>query len=57
MRKLPVFIVAFILATGAFWVIMLTTPPKTEAAPSVPFSIYDMTIEKNLQMADFTEAS
>jgi hypothetical protein len=36
---------------------MLTTPPKTEAATSVPFSIYDMTIEKNLPMAEATDAS
>ena len=57
MRKLPVFIVALIVATGAFWVTMLTIPPKTEAAPSAPFSIYDMTIERNLPMADFPEAS
>jgi hypothetical protein len=57
MRKLPIIIVALIVATGAFWATMLTTPPKTEAAASVPFSIYDMTIEKNLPMAEFTDAS
>jgi hypothetical protein len=57
MRKLPIFIVALIVATGAFWVTMLTTPPKTVAAPSVPFSIYDMTIEKNLPTAEFADAS
>ena len=57
MRKLPIFIVALIVATGAFWVTMLTTPPKTEASTTVPFSIYEMTIEKNLPMAEFADAS
>jgi hypothetical protein len=57
MRKIPTFVAALIVATGAFWATMLTTPPKTEAATSVPFSIYDMTIEKNLPMAEATDAS
>lgn len=33
MRALNVFLAAFALATGAFWFTMLSSPPKTVAAP------------------------
>ncbi len=32
MRTLGLFATAFLLATGAFWLTMLTSPPTTEAA-------------------------
>lgn len=35
MRSLSLFLVALTLATSAFWLTMLTSPPKTEAAPQV----------------------
>ncbi|MBB2964366.1 hypothetical protein [Methylobacterium sp. R2-1] len=34
MRAIYVFLLAFALATGAFWATMLTNPPKTRAAPT-----------------------
>ncbi|MFC7663638.1 hypothetical protein ACFQWF_14345 [Methylorubrum suomiense] len=34
MRNLGLFATAFIVATGAFWLTMLTIPPTTEAAPT-----------------------
>lgn len=57
MRKLSVFLVALIVATGAFWGTMLTVPPKTEAAQPLPsINIGDLTIQANLPVADPTDA-
>ncbi len=55
MRKLPLFILALIVATGAFWATMLTTPPTTEA--SVPpaiggINVYDLMNGTTLPMAE-----
>ena len=52
MRKLPLFAVALIVATGAFWVTMLTTPPQTEAAQPLPsINVNDIMIESGLLLA------
>ena len=58
MRKLSLFVAAFIVATGAFWAIMLTNPPKTEAAGQSGgiFSIDDIAIPKNLPTAEPADA-
>ncbi len=57
MRKLPLFLVALIVAAGAFWATMLTTPPQTEAAqPSASLNINDLMIGKDLPVADATDA-
>jgi hypothetical protein len=56
MRKFSLFLVAFIVAAGAFWVTMLTTPPTTEAAqPSAGINISDLTIQKGLLTAESIE--
>ncbi|WP_245421435.1 MULTISPECIES: hypothetical protein [Methylobacteriaceae] len=34
MRAIYLFMLAFSLATGAFWATMLTSPPKSRAAPT-----------------------
>ena len=34
MRAIYVFLLAFAVATGAFWATMITSPPKTRAAPT-----------------------
>ena len=57
MRKLPIFIVALIVATGAFWATMLTTPPKTEAAqPGASININDIIVQSGLPLAEPTDA-
>ncbi len=44
--------VAFVLATGAFWLTMLKDPPRTIAAePSAAFSISDIKIPSTLPFA------
>jgi hypothetical protein len=35
-RGLGLFAMAFVVATGAFWANMLTSPPKTEAVIAAP---------------------
>lgn len=55
MRKLSLFIAAFIVATGAFWATMLTTPPTTEAAVQPTgggINVYDMMNGTSLPSAD-----
>jgi hypothetical protein len=58
MRKLSLFVAAFIVATSAFWVIMLTDPPKTEAAgqSGAVFSVDDIAIPKDLPTAEPADA-
>ncbi len=50
---------AFLLATGAFWTVMLNDPPKTEAAdPSASvkaFSPLDLPMPLGLPIADHAE--
>ena len=36
MRKLSIFLTALVVAAGAFWATMLTTPPQTVAAQPLP---------------------
>ncbi len=44
---------AFVIATGAFWVTMLKDPPKTIAAdPSTAFSVMDIKIPSGLPIAE-----
>lgn len=51
MRKLKMFAVAFVLATGAFWVTMLKDPPKTMAADPMPsIVIQDLKIPSDLPL-------
>ncbi len=53
MRKLPLFIVALIVATGAFWLTMVSTPPTTEAAqPRASINVNDIMIENGLSLAE-----
>ena len=57
MRKLPIFIVALIVATGAFWATMLTAPPQTEAAQPLPsININDLMVQSGLPLADPSDA-
>jgi hypothetical protein len=45
MRKPSLFILAVVVAAGAFWVTMLTTPPKTQASVQPinnGIDVYDM---------------
>ena len=53
MRKLPLFIVAVMVATGAFWATMLTSPPKTVASmqSSAGLNISAIAIPANLPLA------
>ncbi len=45
--------VAFVLATGAFWVTMLKDPPKTVAAdPSFSFSVQDIKVPTGIPTAE-----
>ena len=59
MRKLPLFALALIVAAGAFWVTMLTTPPITEASvqpTSGGIDVYDLMTGTTLPMAEPTDA-
>lgn len=57
MRKLPLFAAALIVATGAFWATMLTTPPKTEAAqPLASININDLVVQSGLPLAEPSDA-
>ena len=49
MRKLGVFAAAFALATGAFWVTMLTSPPKLEAAVQTQIDTRELTLKAHLE--------
>ncbi len=57
-QRVRLFIAAFVLATGAFWVTMLTDPPRTEASvqttPSV--NISDIAVRAGLPVADLPDA-
>lgn len=55
MRNLGLFATAFLLATGAFWLTMLTSPPTTEAAPHASMDIKALTVKASPPMAaDYT---
>ena len=43
---------AFALATGAFWLVMVKDPPKSEAADPTSFSIMDMKVPSDLPLAE-----
>ena len=45
MRALSLLAAAFVLAAGAFWITMLTTPPKSEAALSSGINTQELTIK------------
>ena len=45
MRVLSLLAAAFVLAAGAFWVTMLTVPPKSEAALSSGINTQELTIK------------
>jgi hypothetical protein len=45
MRVLSLLAAAFVLAAGAFWVTMLTAPPKSEAALSAGINTQELTIK------------
>ena len=49
MRKLGLFAAAFALATGAFWITMLTSPPKLEAAVQTRIDTRDLTLKAHLE--------
>jgi hypothetical protein len=40
-RRVSLFAAAFVVATGAFWATMLTSPPQTEASAK-PFSVLEL---------------
>ena len=56
-RTLRNFGLAFLVATGAFWAVMLQDPPKTVAAdPSTsaqPFSPLDLKVSFDLPTGDY----
>lgn len=58
MRKFSIFVAALIVATGTFWAIMLTDPPKTGAAgqAGAVFSVDDIAIPKDLSTAEPADA-
>jgi hypothetical protein len=57
MRNVKLFAVAFVLATGAFWFVMATEPPKTIAETSRPsISLYDMVTPAGLKSPDGADA-
>ena len=45
MRKLSLLAVALALATGAFWMTMLASPPKSEAAMQMRIDTRDLTLK------------
>ncbi|WP_336490003.1 hypothetical protein [Methylobacterium nigriterrae] len=45
MRALSLLAAAFVLAAAAFWVTMLTTPPKSDAALRSGINIQELTIK------------
>ena len=47
MRVLSLLAAAFVLAAGAFWVTMLTVPPKSEAALSSGINTQELTIKSH----------
>jgi hypothetical protein len=49
MRKIGLFAAAFALATGAFWVTMLTSPPKLEAAVQTQIDTRELTLKAHLE--------
>jgi hypothetical protein len=53
MRNLKSWAVAFVIATGAFWLILAKDPPKSAAAgPGVGFSTFDIKVPSNLPSAE-----
>ena len=58
MRKLPLLIVALIVATGAFWATTLVNPPKTLAAvpSSAGLNISSLAVPANLPLAGSWDA-
>ncbi len=57
MRKLSVFLTALVVAAGAFWATMLTTPPQTEAAQPLPtINVNDLMTQSGLPLADPSDA-
>ena len=56
-QRLKLFVAAFVVATGAFWVTMLTTPPQTEAAEPLPsINVNDLMIQSDLPLANPADA-
>ncbi len=49
MRKIGLFAAAFALATAAFWVTMLTSPPKLEAAVQTQIDTRELTLKAHLE--------
>jgi uncharacterized protein involved in exopolysaccharide biosynthesis len=49
MRRIGLFAAAFALATGAFWVTMLTSPPKLEAAVQTRIDTRELTLKAHLE--------
>ena len=54
-RRVSLFGAALAVATGAFWAIMLTSPPVTEAAATPGFSIHELHLKAPLSLP-ITEA-
>jgi hypothetical protein len=57
MRNLGLFATAFLLATGAFWLTMLTSPPTTEAAPHLSLDTKALTLKANPPVAADCDAN
>ncbi|SDA24057.1 hypothetical protein SAMN02799622_03274 [Methylobacterium sp. UNC378MF] len=49
MRKILMLIAAFALATGAFWVTMLTSPPRLEAKVQTRIDTRELTLKVHLE--------
>jgi hypothetical protein len=52
MRKFSLFVAAFALAAGAFWTIMLTSPPQTEAAAASQINTRELTLRSHLEVGE-----
>ncbi|GJD48603.1 hypothetical protein OPKNFCMD_1326 [Methylobacterium crusticola] len=48
MRKFSLIAAAFALATGAFWMTMLTSPPKSQAKIAAGIDTRELTLKLNL---------
>ena len=54
-RKVSFFTAAVVIATGAFWATMLTSPPKSEAALPQAIDITRLTSAADPNMATFED--
>ena len=56
MRGLKYLAIAFVVAAGAFWTTMLTTPPKSVAGPTAGLDTKQLTLEAHSGMGQQYDA-